>query len=391
MTFIQTSKHQVRTLKSDPLLVTNGADEAMPYLSTDRFAFKAKKKGKIVELTDEYILVEYTDGTKDYINLKETIEHNSDGGYYVPLKLTAVEKLKVGSLVQENQILAYDQDSYSNNLGESDNLAYSIGRLAKVAIINTDEAFEDSGIISKKLADELATRVIEKHDKILDQNSILYSIAKVGDHIEAGHPLMIWQSPFEDEDANQLIKQLSDKGEVSELGKRKLNSNVTGTVVGIKIYRTAEIEEYSESLQKIIKEYEKPLNALDKKLKANNLDTSQIAAHYVLPATGKLKKAQNALLIEIYVEYLDSIGIGDKIVYYSANKAVEKNIFPEGKEPYCDYRPNEKINAMLGESSIMKRMVCSIMHVGATNTLVLELARSVRDILGIPYDDSEPY
>jgi hypothetical protein len=46
---------------------------------------------------------------------------------------------------------------------------------------------------------------------------------------------------------------------------------------------------------------------------------------------------------------------------------------------------------MLGESSIMKRMVCSIMHVGATNTLVLELARSVRDILGIPYDDSEPY
>jgi hypothetical protein len=45
MTFVQTAKHQVRTIDSDPLLVTNGADEAMPYMSSDRFAFKAKKKG----------------------------------------------------------------------------------------------------------------------------------------------------------------------------------------------------------------------------------------------------------------------------------------------------------------------------------------------------------
>ena len=39
MSFIQTSKHMVRTEDSDPLLVTSGADEVMPYLTTDRFAF----------------------------------------------------------------------------------------------------------------------------------------------------------------------------------------------------------------------------------------------------------------------------------------------------------------------------------------------------------------
>ena len=42
MTFIQTTKHGMRTKHSDPLLVTNGADLALPYLTSDMFAYKAK-------------------------------------------------------------------------------------------------------------------------------------------------------------------------------------------------------------------------------------------------------------------------------------------------------------------------------------------------------------
>ena len=123
-------------------------------------------------------------------------------------------------------------------------------------------------------------------------------------------------------------------------------------------------------------------------LEDNKLDKSQVPAHYVLPAVGKLKKAQDSILIEIYVEYLDSVGIGDKIVYYSANKAVEKNIFPEGKEPYTEFRPNEIIDAMVSVTSINHRIVTSSIITGAINKLMIELDRSVKDIMGIDYDDS---
>ena len=387
MTFIQTAKHMVRTEDSDPLLVTNGCDEAMPYLSSDRFAYKAKKDGKIIELEEDHIMVEYNDGTKDYINLTETIEKNSDGGYYVPLKLDAIDKLKVGSKVKENQLLAYDKYSYSNSLGEDDNLAYNIGKLAKVAVVNTDEGFEDSGIITESMAKKLATRIDLKFDIVLDKDSLVYSIGKVGDHVECGDNLLVWQSPFEDEDANSLLKVLSDE-DVSELGKRKLTSEVTGTITGINIYRTVEVDELSESLQKIVKAYEKPLIALEKKFKENNLDISTIPAHYKLEATGKLKKAQDAVLIEFFVEYLDTVGIGDKVVYYSANKATEKTVIPEGKEPYTEFRPNEPIDAFVSETSIDKRMVGSSIIYGSLQKLMIELDRSVKDILGIPYDDS---
>ena len=387
MTFIQTAKHEVRTEDSDPLLVTNGADEAMVYLSTDRFAYKAKKKGKVEEITDEYIMLLYEDGTKEFINLTETIEKNSDGGYFVPLKLDAVKGLKVGSRVKEGQVVAYDKYSFSNSVGETDNLAYNVGKLAKVAVINSDEGFEDSGVITEKLASKLATRIDLKFDVTLDKQTQIISMKKIGDPVEAGESLMVWLSPFEDEEANSLMKSLTDE-EVSELGKKRLNSEVTGVVKGIKIYRTVELEDMSDSLRRVVNNYEKPLRALYDKLKEANLDVSQIPAHYILPATGKLKKARNSVLIEYFVEYKDTVGVGDKVVYFSANKAVEKNIIPLGKEPYTEFRPNESIDAFVSEVSIDKRMVTSTIIYGALQKLMIELDRSVKDIMNIPYDDS---
>jgi hypothetical protein len=387
MTFIQTAKHEVRTEDSDPLLVTNGADEAMPWLTSDRFAFKAKKDGIISEVTDDYIIIAYDDGTKDYVSLKETIEKNSDGGYYVPLKLDIQKNIKVKTRITKNQIIAYDKYSFSNSVGETDNIAYNIGKLAKVAIVNSDEGFEDSGIITERMAKKLATRINLKYDVVIDKDSNIFKFAKVGDHVECGDPLVIWQAPFDDEDANALLKSLS-REEVSDLGKRKLKSEVTGTVKDVKIYRTVEVEELSESLGKIVKDYEAPLIALDAKLKENNLDTSKIPAHYILPANGKLKKAENAVLVEFFVEFLDTVGIGDKVVYFSANKAVEKNVIPLGKEPYTAFRPNEPIDAFVSEVSIDKRMVTSTPIYGSLQKLMIELDRSVKDIMGIPYDDS---
>ena len=388
MTFIQTSKHMVRTEESDPLLVTNGSDEAMPYLTSDKFAFKAKGNGKVLEINDNYILVEYEDGTKDFVNLAETIEKNSDGGYFVPLKLDSVEGLKVGDNISENQILAFDKYSFSNSLGESDNIAYNIGKIAKVAIINTDEGFEDSGIITEALAEKLATRINLKFEVTLDKNTNLFMSAKVGQHVEAQDDLLIWQAPFDDEDANSLLKTIAGD-DVSELGKRRLKSEVTGTITAIKVFRTVEIEELSESLQKFVNDYEAPYVEMEKMFRKNNLDVSQIPAHYSLEPTGKLKKAQDAIVVEYYVEYLDTVGIGDKIVYFSANKAVEKNIIPKGKEPYTEFRPNEFIDAFVSETSIDKRMVTSTLLVGSLQKLMIELDRSVKDILGIPYDDSK--
>ena len=387
MTYVQTAKHMVRTVDSDPLLVTNGADEALAYMTTDRFAFKAKDKGVVSEITEDYMIIDYQNGTSDYINLKETIEKNSDGGYFVPLKLDLSKNYKVGDKVKPNDIVAYDKFSFSNSVGESDNIAYNVGKLAKIAIVNTDDGFEDSGIITEKMAKKLATPVNYQFSMFIDCQSEVYKFAKVGDNVSVNDSLMIWMPPFDDEAADLLLKNLSSE-EVSELGKRVLKSETSGVITAIKIYRTVEIDEMSESLKKIVNNYERPLKALEKKLKEKNIDISEVPAHYKLPPVGKLKGKDKGVLIEFYVQYMDTVGVGDKIVYFSANKATEKNIIPEGLEPYTEFRPNEPIDAFVSEVSIDKRMVTSTLIYGSLQKLMIELDRSVKDIMGIPYDDS---
>ena len=388
MSFIQTSKHSVRTEEGDPLLVTCGADEVLPYLTTNKFAYKAAERGKVLEITTEYILVEYESGKKEYISLTESIEKNSDGGYFVPLKLDIAEGIKVGTKFDANTILAYDKLSFSNSLGESDKIAYNVGKIAKVAILNTDEGFEDSGIISASMAKKLATKVILKYDMVLNKDATVLKIAKVGDHIEASDDLLIFQDAFDDVDSAEVMDALTD-GDVSELGKRKVKSEVTGELKGIKIYRTIDVNNLSPSLKKIVSAYEKPLKERAQMLKDNGINpATKVPSYYTLPPTGKLKKAQDAVLIEFYVEYLDTVGVGDKIVYNAANKAVEKGLFPEGKEPYTDFRPREIIDAFVADSSISKRLVVSSFVYGSLQKLMIELDRHVKDIMNIKYDDS---
>lgn len=390
MTFLQTSKHALRTEESDPLLVTCGADEAMPYMTLDKFAFKSKKPGVVKEVTDDYIIVEYNDGTKDFVDLKMSVEKNSAGGFYIPLKLDKAEGISVGKKIYAGTILAYDKKSFSNSVGESDNIAYNIGKLSKVAILSTDDGFEDSGICTERLSKALSSKIITKVDHVIDKDCNVFYMAKVGDHVEPEDNLFVWQSAFDDEEANRLATVLSqDIISDSELGKKTIKSNVTGTVVDIKIYRTVDVKDLSPSLQKIVKAYEAPIRELKSKMDSENIDSSSLRSNYKLDPTGKLKKAQEAILIEFYLEYTDRVATGDKLVMFSANKEVVKSVIPDSLAPTSEYRPNEPIDTLVSQISIDKRIVTSTLVLGGCNKLLVELDRSVKDILGIKYDDTK--
>lgn len=391
MNFIQTAKHTMRTVTADPLLVTNGSDEALAYLTSDTFSFKAKKNGTIKEYKEgKYIIVQYDDGSKDYVNLTKTTQKNSDGGFFIPMQLSAIKGLKEGQKIKENDIIAYDSVSFSNNLGENDNLAYNVGTFAKIAVINTDEGFEDSALLTETMCEKMATKVTVKNDRVLPKDTNIFNLVKIGQHVEEGDTLLVYQTPYDEEDMNILLKNLvNDSNEISELGRIPIKSHVTGTVSDIKMYRTVELEELSDSLRKAFEDYEKPIKSLKSKLDKEGIPSSNLPATYALPATGKLKRAIDGVLIEIYVEVYDIMAVGDKMVYDRANKGILKDIIPKDQAPYTEFRPNEEISGFANVASFNKRMVTSPLKIGALNKLLIELDRSCKDILGIEYDDSK--
>lgn len=386
MTFIQTTRHGMKVTHADPLLVTNGSDEALPYLISDTFAHKAKENGEIVEMVpDDYMIVKYKSGNAEYISLKDTMEKNSSVGFYVNIKLET--NLKQGSKVKAGDIIAYDKGSFDPTVGIDNNPAYKIGTLAKVAMLDTDEGYEDSAIVSEALSEAMTSIIYKKKELNLNKDASIFNLVKPGTPVEEGDVIATIQAAFDEEDANILLKKLSaDEEEISDLGRINIKSSVTGWIQDIEVARTVEMDELSPSLQKICKSYENDVKKHRNAAKAQGVkDTYKIGTEGKLSATGRLKDAGDGVKITIYMAYEDKFSVGDKLVYWSANKGVAKDIFPKGEEPYSLDRPDEKIHTLIAIASVNGRMVTSIQNIGIINRLLIEATRKAKDILGIDY------
>lgn len=394
MTFIQTSKHGMRTTEQDPLLVSNGADQALPYLTSDTFAHKAKWNAVVEEITNDYMIIANKSNPKEkeFIDLREKVEKNSDGGFFITIKLDTFKNYKKGDSIKAGDIVAYDKSSYSDTVGIG-NLAYNIGTLTKIAIMHTDKGFEDSAIISQDLSKKMASEIVLQVDVLMDAKDIDIQCVEVGKQLHEGEVIMSYRAALEDQDATDIINKMVQKNAgndskelMDEIGKIKVKSKVTGKLQDIKVYSTIPTSEMSKSLASFVNKYNGPVDKMKSKLSKLGIDGSQYGTSGVLPPVGKLKHCEGKVLVEFYIKYHDKMSVGDKLVYFSALKGVVKEIFPEGKEPYSEYRPEEKVHSFLPVGSINARMVSSVLTLGSINKVLIELDRHVKDIMGVKWD-----
>lgn len=388
MSFTQRTKHDMRIAGADPLLITNGMDDALSNFTPDYFSINAKQDGKIVEKTNEYIVVKYKDGTIDYIELTNKVFKNSDGGFYTAIKLKPAEGL--GNTVKAGQLIAYDPLSYTTGVGYDNNATYNQGTLAKIAILTTDEGFEDSCVVDRYLSNALSSNVVTQIPVNLSKNTNVFNLVKVGQSIEEGEPLMVIQNAFEDDDVNILLKNLVDDEEtVTSLGRIPIKSHNTGKIEDIKIYRTVELEELSPSLKKIVSEYESKQSKIRKTIeKYDKVKAKEYSNDYKLDTTGKLKNVDEGVLIEIYVSYKDDFSVGDKLIILGAQKGVAKEVFDIGQEPRSNYRPEEPIDCIVSMRSFDARMITAPLQYCLAYKFLIELDRQVKDIMGIKQEIS---
>lgn len=384
------AKHTMRVHESDPLLITNGIEEVLPYILSNTFSFKSKQAGEVIDKTEEYLVIKYKDNTTEFIDLRTQIKKNSSSGFYVPVKLDS--NVKVGDKVKENEIVAYDKVSYSDKVGHTDNIAATSGTFVKFAVLNTEDGFEDSAIISQRVSKKMASDVVIKKEVTLGKNANILNIVKKGDPVQEGDSLLVFQNSYDEEDVNALLRNLVDDQEViSDLGRIPVKSKYTGVIEDVKAYRTVDKSELSSSIKKEINNIEKSTKELQKIMKKYNVEYANRFSEVgqKLDPTGKLKNTRDGVLFEFYIKYEDRMAVGDKLTFFIALKGIVKDIFPEGDEPYTDFRPDEKMDALLAIGSINARMTTSIIINMLINKILIELSRSVKDILGIKYDVNE--
>ena len=387
---VKQSSHLIPVTNMSPVLVSNGIEKRLPYVVSKDYVIKAKEDG-VLEKIDEkanLAIVKYKSGECEAINLDSVIVKNGGGGFYLPNKMNL--NYKVGQKIKKGDIIAQNSTFFKSGY---DGCKFSIGTLAKTAIMSSFATFEDSKLITESLSKRMTTEMIMNKHVILGQHSNVSFIVKKGDPIQVGEPLIIYEQSNAEEAVNQLLKNIGTdlKEEIKDLGKTSLKSKYTGTIEDIRIYSTFELNELSESLRKIVGDYWKNISIKKKLVKSYNITEAEDSGNTFYlndtvtkpDANDKVKgyKVENGgVIIEFYIKFIDPVGVGDKLCDFAALKGVTCSVIPEGEEPYTVNDPDEKLDTLLAPTSVCARMTPSIIQTMFANKLIINLKKQLKQI-----------
>lgn len=384
------SKHVIAVKKSDPALIGTGMEKVLCHVIGDDFAFKAKRDGEVIDVTENVMILQYDNGDMDIVDISEKIEKNGGSGIYISNKLDT--KYKKGDKFKEDDVIAINTKFFKEEDIHGDS-SFKIGSLQKIAIVNDYGTFEDSTKISRKLSKDMSSEVIMKKDVVLNKNANVEYLINKGKEVKTGETLILFEEGYDDSDVNAFLKGIgSELGEkISKLGKTPVKCKYPGVIQDVRIYYTVDFEELSPSLQKLITSYKKDVDrkyASVKKLAKGKVDIPKVDK--IETPDGKVKGVQvdEGVLIEIYMKFEDEMTPGDKLTFQIALKSIVCDVFEEGFEPFSEFRPEEEISAYLGTRSVMARMTGSIPTNLFGNKVLVEASRVIE---GIWTEDSEVY
>ncbi len=377
----QTS-HIVSTAAAQPVLISNGVDEIVPAYLTEEFSYVAREDGSVLEMNEDYMIIQYKSGKKKAINIGHKESFNSGSGFYVDNKLTS--NFEVGEKFKKGDILAYHEKFFSK---DSDGIVrMNVGPLAKVAFAGLYSTYEDAGLITPKMSKKLETSLSMMQSQKISAMDDVESVVKVGTEVEIGDPLIVFGlGDTGDKSVDNFLKafQTKESNDVLDNAKRIFRAKHAGKVVDVRMYTTKSMDKLSPSLYKIFDEYfkaniqrRKILDKYDKTNSVYKLDT--LYSLPTEPLKGTTIKGQTCdVLIEIYIEHADEASVGDKLAIYGASKQVLSEVVPEGMEPYTETRPEEEVSLFVSPSAILKRMIPSLLVTASGNKVLVELKRTI--------------
>lgn len=383
------SKHIIPTMKSSPVLISNGAEQVVQYHLSSTFSIIAEDDGEVVEVDDKtkLIIVKYKNGETQAIDMKPRIVKNGAGGFFLENQFTC--NLKLHQKVKKNDILATDSRFFSNDLFGN---RFNLGTFAKVACFACDSTFEDSSMCTEKLSREMGSELVMESRVVLGKNVNVDYIVKVGQEIKVDEDLIRYEQSFEEDSLNNFLSSVGDdlKEEIKSLGKKPVKSHYSGTIADIKIYAGSDTDEMSPSLAKIVKAYYKQTTDRKKVLDKYDKDSNTVKCGILFNEPvkkiedryGKIKgeDVNDGVLICFFIKIKDYLKQGDKITFYGPLKTTIGRTIPRGLEPFALSRPNEEISSFVAPNSVIQRKVPSVIKTMLLNKVLVELKRAVLDI-----------
>jgi hypothetical protein len=338
-----------------PTPLRTGYERVIAHRTDDLYATTAKQKGKVVDVSEKHVIVEYKDGSRQTIELGRRF--GTFAGAVIPHSLTC--ELKAGQTVNEGDVIAYNTNFFQRDRLDPKQVIWKAGVLAKVAFMESPDTLEDSSAISTSLAEKLSSDMSKIRIIRASFDQELRNMVKVGDEVDIESILCTIENPvggggslFDEESLNTLkaVSSLTPK------------AKTIGRVERIEVLYNGDKEDMSDSLKKVASQSDRDISQRAEvagKPKTNGRvdGTYRIENRSLDP---------DSLAIKIYITGPVSAGVGDKGVFASQMKTVIGRVMTGVNRT----ESGDDLDAIFGYDSLTGRILLSPVLMGTTNTLL---------------------
>lgn len=335
---------------------------------TDRskppYCFTAKEPGRVLSVDSEHIKVEYDSGEQIGFELGRYMGEvgGSVFAHDITTRLSEGERFEVGDAI------IYNSGFFEPDLLSQRDVILKQGMMCKTAIFERSHTFEDSSMISQRVASELSTKKVIKRDIWLDFSQNIYNLIEPGAKVDTESILCQIEDPVGGEqDTGSLDEKTLEF--LRLMGTKSPAAKMEGVVDKIEIFYNGEIESMSESLGKVAKSID---NKRIKRQKKAGLTGHPGKVDSNVRIDGE-PVGENTAVIRVYISKDIGAGVGDKAVIGHQMKTVISNVMTGRNET----ESGEPIDLGFSYVSISKRVVTSPEVMGTTNTLLMKFSKMV--------------
>ena len=341
-----------------------GSEKLVAHRASDYYANTAKDDGKVISLDDDGVVVKYQDGTEEVYPLGRWYGAY-EGSHYPHDKVPHVKK---GQKFKKGDVLAYCSESFEPDVMNPTQVNWRNGVICNVALINAEEAYEDSDEICPEKAKEMATRTTKIKDIVVNSEQSVLNLMSEGSAVEYDSALC-------------LIDDTNDYGNFSEaaietlqdLSTNSPRAGAKGSIDKIEVIYNGEIDIMSESLQAVIRKGDRRRK---KEARSSNIPKATHGRVDEEFRTGGSPLMEGQVLIRFYITGEHELIGGDKIVVANQMKSVIHARMVGRNESIT----GRKVHIKFEREGVDNRIVGSLYRMGLGTRFSMGLAEGAREI-----------
>jgi len=366
---VMLASNQMRSItpifKNEPPAIQTGYEGILPKLLSSLFVIHAKKPGKVLKVSKSYMLVQYEDGTKEFIDINPRVLKTGKGEFGITMKA----KVNTGDTFKEGDILAESDYLHDGIL--------ALGKNVLVAFMHYPGlTYEDGIVVSETFAKKwfLTTR-IETITIPLKTTYRVETIVRPGEDVKPGQVILAYKLPtLTDKETEALEQELEEEGIEIDTGEEisalfgfvaevekdsvVIRTRKGGVVDSVEIYTNIDLNRYKSAFEPLIPIYEKFNKQYNEYIEAYNSADEKTEPQYLIRTTKdgifKYREKPYPVIVRIKIRTFREATPGDKLANRHGNKGVIAKVLPDHLMPKTE--EGETIHVILDPLGIVNRM-----------------------------------